>query len=82
MCAAMAVLWLTRRAPAAVRLALAGLVFIGVFVRSRAASFHHLDKFLGRGPPAFSWGSTQEMPGILLVAGAEALYVRKHHERR
>lgn len=58
----------------AVRMALAGFVFIGLFVLSRAASFHHLHEILGRGAPEFNWGSLQEMAGILLVTAAAALY--------
>jgi hypothetical protein len=75
--AGMALLRLTRRTHFAVRLGLAGLVFIGLFVLLRAASFHHLDVILGRGAPAFNWGSLQEMAGILVVAAAAALYTRK-----
>jgi hypothetical protein len=81
-CVGIAMLWLTKWAPAAVRLALTGLCFIGLFILLRAASFHHLDGILGRGPPAFNWGSIQEMAGILLVAGSAALYVREGRERR
>lgn len=73
----MAMLWLTRRTHGAVRLALVGLIFIGLFVLLRAASFHHLDEFLGRGAPVFNLGSLQEMAGILIVAAAAALYTRK-----
>ena len=47
-------LWLTRRSRVAIRLALAGLFFIGLFVLLRAASFHHLDEILGRGAPEFN----------------------------
>jgi hypothetical protein len=72
-----AMLWLTRRMHATVRLALVGLVFIGLFVLLRAASFHHVDEILGRGLPEFNWGSIQEMSGILIVAAAAALYARK-----
>ncbi len=72
-----AMLWLTRGAHAAVRLALGGLVFIGLFVLVRAASIHHFDAFLGGGMPAFNWGSIQEMAGILLVAAAALLYCRQ-----
>lgn len=72
-----AMLWLTRRTHPAVRLAIVGLVFIGLFVLLRAASFHHMDKLLGGGAPAFNWGSIQEMAGIIIVAAAAALYVRK-----
>lgn len=70
-------LWLTRRAEFAVRLALVGLVFIGLFVLLRAASFHHLDELLGSGAPEFNWGSVQEMVGISLVACAALLYNRQ-----
>ena len=80
--AGIAMLWLTRRTHAAVRLALAGLVFIGLFVLLRAASFHHLDEILGRGAPEFNWGSLQEMTGILIVAAAAAFYTRKRQGMR
>lgn len=73
----MAALWFTRRAHSTVRLALVGLVFIGLFVLLRAASFHHLDEMLGRGAPDFNWGSVQEMAGILMVAAAAMFYTRK-----
>jgi len=72
-----AMLWFTRRLHATVRIALVGLVFIGLFVLLRAASFHHLDDILGRGFPVFNWGSIQEMAGILIVAAAALLYSRK-----
>lgn len=71
--AGIAMLWLTRSSHVSVRLALAGLGFIGVFALLRAASIHHLDDFLNGGAPEFSWGSLQEMAGILLVAGTAAL---------
>lgn len=71
-----ALYWLTRRSHVAVRLALAGLVVIGSFVLLRAASFNHLDDLLGGGWQAFTWGSVQEMAGILVVAAAAALYAR------
>ena len=80
--AGIAMLWLTRRTHAAVRLALAGLVFIGLFVLLRAARFHHLDEILGRGAPEFNWGSLQEMAGILIVASAATLYTRKRRMGR
>ncbi len=72
-----ALLWVTRRTHRAVRLAIAGLAFIGLFVLLRAASFHHLDDLLGRGMAAFNWGSFQEVAGIVIVAAAAALYTRK-----
>ena len=67
-------LWLTRNTHIAMRMALSGLAFIGLFVLFRAASFHHFDEFLGRGNPAFNLGTTQEMLGILIVASSAAFY--------
>lgn len=58
----------------AVSLALAGLVFIGLFVFIRAVSSHYFDELLGRGWPAFNWGSVQEMSGIVIVGAAATLY--------
>lgn len=75
--AGVAMLWLTRRAHVAVQIALAGLLFIGLFVLVRAASFHHVDEILVRGSPQFNWGAIQEMAGIVLVAGAAAFYTRR-----
>lgn len=69
-------LWLTRQMHAGIRLALAGLLFIGLFILLRAASFHHLDDILGRGATEFPLGSIQEMVGILIVAAAALFYTR------
>ena len=74
--AGLAVVWLTRAAHRAVQTALLGLIFIGVFVLLRAASFHHVDALLGMGPEAFNWGSFQEMAGILIVGLAALAYSR------
>jgi len=71
-----AALWLTRRTHHAIRWALLGLLFIGVFVLVRAASFHHVDELLGMGPAAFNWGSVQEMLGIVIVGWAAGAYRR------
>lgn len=69
-----AALRLTRGAHPAVRWALLGLVFIGTFVLIRAASFNHVDALLGMGPEAFTWGSIQEMLGIVIVGSAARAY--------
>mgnify|MGYP003381904451 CR=1 FL=1 len=74
LCLGAALLWLTRRMHYSVRLALGGLVFIGLFILLRAASFHHLYEILGRGAADFPLGWIQEMAGILLVAAAALLY--------
>lgn len=78
--AGVALLRLIGRTHASVRLALAGLILIGLFVLLRAASFHHLNEILGRGAPEFSWGSVQEAAGILIVAIAAELYARRDKE--
>lgn len=77
-----ATLWLTRRTHAMVRLALAGLIFIGLFVLLRAASFHHFDDLLSGGLPVFNWGSLQELAGIAIVAIAAWRYGRRPRVRR
>jgi len=79
--AGIVMLWHTRRTDASVRVALVGLVFIGLFVLLRAASFHHFDELLGGGAPEFNWGSMQEMLGILIVAGGALAYTRKRRSR-
>ncbi len=71
------ILWLTRQMHASIRLALVGLLFIGLFILLRAASFHHLDDILGRGATDFPLGSIQEMAGILIVAAAALFYTRE-----
>src|SRR5690606_21769731 len=76
-----ALLWATRRTHRAVRLAIAGLAFIGLFVLLRAASFHHLDDLLGRGIASFTWRSFEETVGIVIVAAAALLYTREREER-
>ena len=80
--AGLGMLWLTRRTHPAVRLALVGLVFIGLFVFLRAASFHHLDDLLGQDALVFSWGTLQELAGIAIVALAAQRYVRRGPARR
>ena len=74
-------LWLTRRAHSAVRVALVGLLLIGLFVLFRAASFHHFDEVLGRGNPAFNLGSIQEMMGIIIVAGSATMYTYAYRRK-
>lgn len=69
--------WLTRTMDGAVRLAVVGLMFIGIFVLFRAASFHHLDVLFSRGTGPFNWGSLQEIAGIMIVLAAAARYAQK-----
>jgi hypothetical protein len=68
--------WVAMRSDKGIRLALAGLVLIGLFVLLRAASFHHLDELLGGGATIVSLGVVQEIGGILVVAAGAAVYNR------
>jgi amino acid transporter len=63
-----------RKTSAAIRFALAGFILIGVFIVFRAASFHHLDQWLGSGFQAFNLGSVQEVAGIVIIAAAALFY--------
>lgn len=65
-------LFWARRAPASTWLALVGAVFVFGFVIVRAASFHHIDRFIGGRVMQFRWNWILEMGGIILViAGSE-----------
>lgn len=77
----MATIWLARRMHRSIWLALMGLGFIGLFILLRAASFHHLDQWLGGGMPRFNYGSIQEMAGILIVAAGAVLYGRARRRK-
>lgn len=62
----------TRRSPAATWLALTGAVLVFGFVVIRAASFHHIDRFIGQRILMLRWNWIVEMGGIILViAGSE-----------
>jgi len=56
-----------RRAPAATWFALIGAAFVLGFVLIRAASFHHVDRFIGGRVLSFRWNWILEMGGISLV---------------
>jgi len=72
MAAVIMLLFWTRRSPASTWLALIGAVFVFGFVVIRAASFHHVDRFIGERIMHFRWNSILEMGGIILViAGSE-----------
>lgn len=61
---------LVRRAPAPAWLAMLGTVFVLTFVAIRAASFHHVDRFLGSTVLELRWNWILEMGGILIVLAA------------
>jgi hypothetical protein len=65
--AAIALLLMFRNAPAATWLAAVGTIAILLFVLIRAASFHHIDQFIGKRVLGLRWNWILEMGGILLV---------------
>ena len=65
--AALVLLICVRNAPAPTWLALIGTTFVLGFVLMRAASFHHIDRFLGESILGFRWNWILEMGGISLV---------------
>ncbi|WP_428389396.1 isopropylmalate isomerase [Mucisphaera sp.] len=72
-------LWFMRRSLWRLRLAILGLTFVAGFVLARAASFHHLDSWLGTPiDPGnyFRYNALFELPGIVLIAIAARLHVR------
>lgn len=65
-----ALFWSARRTLARRWPAIAGMIFILGFVMVRAASFHHVDAFLGARLGGFKWNWILELGGIAVVAGA------------
>jgi hypothetical protein len=65
--AAITVLIWVRHAPLPTWLALIGTVLILGFVLIRAASFHHIDRFIGSKILGLRWNWIVEMGGIVLV---------------
>ena len=56
-----------RDSPAPTWLALVGSTFVLGFVIIRAASFHHIDRFIGNQILGLRWNWVLEMGGIVLV---------------
>ncbi len=68
-----------RNAPAPTWLALIGTIFVLGFVLMRAASFHHMDRFLGERILGFRWNWILEIGGISLVLlGSEWRRMRRN----
>jgi hypothetical protein len=65
--AAITLLLWTRSAPIPTRLALIGTTIVLGFVLIRAASFHHVDRFIGQKILGLRWNWILEMSGISLV---------------
>lgn len=69
----LALIWAMRGLPFRFYVALTGLVFLGAYVLIRAASFHHVDHFLGLGTDGFRLAWLVELGGIVITATAALL---------
>lgn len=69
----LALVWALRGMPFRFYVALLGLMFLGFYVLIRAASFHHVDHFLGLGTEGFRLAWLVELGGIAITAAAAAL---------
>lgn len=79
--AGIAMVWFTRRSGTAVKLALVGLFFIGLFVFLRAASFHHFSEILSDNWTTLDRWLLHELVGILTVSSAAMLYIQYPQSR-
>lgn len=68
--AVIAMLWACRRAGGWVQLAEFGAIILGAFVVIRAASFHHVDEWLGTSIWLFNLNHVLELCGIGLISAA------------
>jgi hypothetical protein len=67
---AIALLRSVRNAPIPTRLALVGTTVVLAYVVIRAASFHHIDRFIGSQVLGLKWNWVLEMSGIATVMAA------------
>lgn len=66
--------WATLRRPATVRVAVAGLAVLLAFIAIRAASFHHVDLFLGSTLLGVRFNWLLELGGIAIIGAAAGRY--------
>lgn len=69
----LALIWALRGMPFRFYVALLGLMFLGFYVLIRAASFHHVDHFLGLGTEGFRLAWLVELGGIAITTAAALL---------
>jgi hypothetical protein len=76
-------IWITRRMPAATRVAVTGGAALAVFVAVRAVSFHQFDRLIGRRPLGMRLNWVFEIGGIsiILVATYFRTFAARHPVR-
>jgi hypothetical protein len=80
--AALILLFWARRSPVQTWLAIVGSTFILGFILIRAASFHHIDRFIGNRILGLKWNWVLEMGGIAIVLlGSELRRAKLGHPR-
>jgi hypothetical protein len=70
-----------RSSPVSTWIALAGSVFVAAYVIMRAASFHHVDAWIGSTFLGLRWNWILEMGGIAIVLLGAVLRLRAAHVR-
>jgi len=58
-------------------LGLAGMALLAVFVLIRAASFHHVDRFLGQSAGGLRWNWVLEIGALLIIMAAALWTLRR-----
>lgn len=79
---ALVLLWFVYNTPFSTWLALLGMVIVLAFVLIRAASFHHIDRFIGSRILGLKWNWVLEMGGISIVLAASEWRRRIKQENR
>ena len=75
LCTLAVLAWFVRAMGRPVKMALAGLALIGLFIALRAAIFHHVDELFAIGPILTGAGAVAEIAGIVIVAFAARVYL-------
>lgn len=76
LCASL-LLVITWKMSRSIKLAMLGLCLLGVFILTRASSFHHFDVFIGSSVLGIKWNWILEISGIGVIA--LAAYRRLQH---
>jgi hypothetical protein len=73
-----ALLWRVRASASAVKVALFGLIVLGVFVMIRAVSIHHVDRLMRVELAGTRWTAILELGGATLILAASLAYSRRN----